>query len=149
MLEAILSGIVFALILVFFGRFLKRRFSVWFAAVPLGIFLYFLQYIDPISQGKIVTQNITWLPTFGVNLDFTLDGLSLIFTLLISGIGFLVFAYASEYLKGNAYLDRFYGYLGLFMSAMLGVVLSDNLITLFMFWELTSISSFFLIGFNN
>ncbi len=149
MLGAILSGIVFALILVFFGRFLKRRFSVWFAAVPLGIFLYFLQYIDPISQGKIVTQNITWLPTFGVNLDFTLDGLSLIFTLLISGIGFLVFAYASEYLKGNAYLDRFYGYLGLFMSAMLGVVLSDNLITLFMFWELTSISSFFLIGFNN
>lgn len=149
MLGAILAGTLFALVLVFLGKFLKRRFSVLFAVVPLGVFLYFLQYITPISNGKTIIQNISWLPSFGVNLNFTLDGLSLIFALLISGIGFLVFAYASEYLKGHAYLDRFYGYLGLFMSAMLGVVLADNVVTLFVFWELTSISSFFLIGFNN
>src|SRR5690606_29250261 len=74
---------------------------------------------------------------------------SLIFALMISGIGFLVFIYASAYLKGDRYLDRFFGYLGLFMAAMLGVVLSDNVITLFVFWELTSISSFFLIGYHN
>src|SRR5690554_2377131 len=129
MLGAIFAGIIFALVLVFFGRFLKRRFSILFAVVPLGVFLYFLQYINPISNGKTIIQNISWLPSFGVNLNFTLDGLSLIFALLISGIGFLVFAYASEYLKGHEYLDRFYGYLGLFMAAMLGLVLSDNIVT--------------------
>lgn len=149
MLGAILTGVVFALVLVFFGKFLKRRLSILFAAVPLGIFLYFSQYIKPIANGDTIVQSVSWLPSFGINLDFTLDGLSLMFSLLISGIGFLVFLYASEYLKGHKYLDRFYGYLGLFMAAMLGVVLSDNVITLFLFWEITSISSFFLIGFNN
>src|SRR5690606_21078161 len=68
---------------------------------------------------------------------------------MITGIGFLVFLYTSNYLKGHKYLDRFYGYLSMFMAAMLGLVLSDNMISLFIFWELTSISSFFLIGFNN
>ncbi len=149
MLGAILTGVVFALVLVFFGKFLKQRLSILFAAVPLGIFLYFSQYIKPIANGDTIVQSVSWLPSFGINLDFTLDGLSLMFSLLISGIGFLVFLYASEYLKGHKYLDRFYGYLGLFMAAMLGVVLSDNVITLFLFWEITSISSFFLIGFNN
>src|SRR5690606_31222431 len=76
-------------------------------------------------------------------------GLSLLFALLITGIGTLVFLYASNYLKGHAYLDRFYAYLSLFMASMLGMVLSDNTLLLFIFWELTSISSYFLIGFNN
>jgi multicomponent Na+:H+ antiporter subunit A len=84
-----------------------------------------------------------------LNFDFHLDGLSLLFSLLITGIGTLVFAYASNYVKGHPYLDRFYAYLCLFMAAMLGLVLSDNILLLFVFWELTSISSFFLIGFNN
>ncbi|RYZ45534.1 MAG: Na(+)/H(+) antiporter subunit A, partial [Chitinophagaceae bacterium] len=66
-----------------------------------------------------------------------------------TGIGTLVFLYTSAYMKGDRYLDRFYGYLCLFMGAMLGMVLSDNIFTLFVFWELTSISSFFLIGYNN
>lgn len=85
----------------------------------------------------------------GINLDFRADGLSLLFSLLITGIGALVFFYASSYLKDHPYLDRFYCYLCIFMASMLGVVLSDNIILLFVFWELTSISSFFLIGFNN
>src|SRR5690554_7383531 len=85
----------------------------------------------------------------GIGLDFKIHGLSLLFSLLITGIGTLVFLYASSYLKKHIYLNRFYCYLTAFMGAMLGVVLSDNLITLFVFWELTSISSFFLIGFNN
>lgn len=82
-------------------------------------------------------------------MDFKLDGLSLLFGLMITGIGTLVFFYTSYYLKGDKYLDRFYGYLTMFMAAMLGLVLSDNLICLFIFWELTSISSFFLIGYKN
>src|SRR5690606_38194444 len=74
---------------------------------------------------------------------------SLLFALLITGIGSGIFFYGRTYLKGHPYFDRFFGYLLLFMSAMLGVVLANNIITLFIFWELTSISSFFLIGFNN
>jgi multicomponent Na+:H+ antiporter subunit A len=84
-----------------------------------------------------------------INLNFFVDGLSLLFALMITGIGALVFLYTSSYMKRDAYLDRFYGYLCLFMGAMLGMVLSDNIFTLFVFWELTSISSFFLIGYNN
>src|SRR5690606_1426731 len=81
--------------------------------------------------------------------DFKLDGLSLLFSLMITGIGTLIYIYTSSYLRGHPYLNRFYTYLGLFMGAMLGLVLSDNIITLFIFWELTSVTSYFLIGFNN
>src|SRR5690606_31963240 len=84
-----------------------------------------------------------------INLNLKIDGLSLLFALLITGIGSLVYFYASYYLKHHPYINRFYTYLTLFMGAMLGLVLSDNMISLFVFWELTSISSFFLIGFNN
>lgn len=90
-----------------------------------------------------------WVPSLQMNANFKLDGLSLVFALLITGIGSLVFIYASSYLKEHPYIDRFFGYLSLFMAAMLGMVLSDNILVIFVFWELTSISSFFLIGFNN
>ena len=85
----------------------------------------------------------------GINLDFKVDGLALLFSLLITGIGALVFLYSTAYMKGHEYIGRFYSYLCIFMASMLGVVLSDNLLLLFVFWELTAISSFFLIGFNN
>ena len=149
MLTAILTGFLFSILLVFLGKFFKGKFSILASLVPLGLFIYFFQFIAPIADGEVITKSYQWIPSFGVDLGFKLDGLSLLFTLMITGIGFLVFAYTSSYLKGHHYLDRFYGYLGAFMGAMLGLVLSDNMITLFVFWELTSISSFFLIGFNN
>ena len=149
MLLAILLGFVFSFFLVFAGKFFKGRVSILAAGVPLALFIYFTQFIGRISDGEVITQFNSWIPAFGVNLGFTLDGLSLLFSLMITGIGFLVFVYSSSYLKGHKYLDRFYGYLSMFMAAMLGLVLSDNLISLFVFWELTSITSFFLIGFNN
>jgi len=149
MLTAILTGFIFSILLVFVGKFFKGKLSMLAALVPLGLFLYFFQFISPIANGEVITQSFQWIPSFGVDLGFKLDGLALLFSLMITGIGFLVFAYTSSYLKGHQYLDRFYGYLSAFMGAMLGLVLSDNMITLFVFWELTSISSFFLIGFNN
>jgi len=149
MLTAILTGFIFSILLVFVGKFFKGKLSMLAALVPLGLFLYFFQFITPIANGEVITQSFQWIPSFGVDLGFKLDGLALLFSLMITGIGFLVFAYTSSYLKGHEYLDRFYGYLSAFMGAMLGLVLSDNMITLFVFWELTSISSFFLIGFNN
>lgn len=149
MLTAILTGFFFALFLVFAGRFFKGKLAILSSLIPLGLFVYFIQFIPEIADGNVVIQNYSWAPSFGVDLGFKLDGLSLLFSLMITGIGFLVFLYTAAYLKKHQYLDRFYGYLSAFMAAMLGLVLSDNLISLFTFWELTSISSFFLIGFNN
>ncbi|MCF4100469.1 putative monovalent cation/H+ antiporter subunit A [Gillisia sp. M10.2A] len=149
MLIAILLGFIFSLFLVFTGKVFRGKFAILSAAIPLILFIYFAQFIGRISNGEVITEMHSWVPSFGVGLGFTLDGLSLLFSLMITGVGFLVFLYTAAYLKNHKYLDRFYGYLSMFMAAMLGLVLSDNLISLFVFWELTSISSFFLIGFNN
>jgi len=149
MLFTVLSGLITSSLLIPFGRFFRSKWSVLLASLPILLFIYFLSYIPDISQGKTFEQHLHWIPSLGINFDFRLDGLSLLFCLLITGIGSLIFIYASSYLKGHEFLDRFFGYLCMFMSAMLGLVLSDNILLLFVFWELTSISSFFLIGFNN
>lgn len=149
MLLAVLSGLLFSISIVFFGKYLKGKWSPLLLVLPPILFIFFASFIPFISSGNILLQQVSWVPSLGVNLDFKLDGLSLLFSLMITGIGIAIFFYARKYLKGHPYFDRFFGYLYLFMSAMLGVVLSDNILLLFIFWELTSISSFFLIGFNN
>src|SRR5690554_2524270 len=149
MLVAVLSGFITALLVPLLGKFLRGKLSLLFAGLPIVLFVYLLTFIPHIAAGGGIKFNYNWIPSHGINLDFHLDGLALLFALLITGIGCLVFLYTSAYLKGHPYLDRFFGYLSMFMASMLGLVLSDNVITLFIFWELTSISSFFLIGFNN
>jgi len=149
MLFTILLGLISALLLIPFGKKIKSKWSIIMPFIPTIIFIYYLGYLPNIADGYILMQQINWVPSLDVNLTFNLDGLSLLFCLLITGIGTGIFFYARTYLKGHPYYDRFFGYLLLFMSAMLGLVLSDNLLLLFIFWELTSISSFFLIGFNN
>src|SRR5690606_21458409 len=149
MLIAVLAGLIVSLLYIPFGRHLRGRLAILASLLPIGLFGYFASYLPAIQAGGDVHFHHPWVPSLGVNFDFRLDGLSLLFSLLITGIGSLVFLYAAPYLKGHRYLDRFYAYLSLFMAAMLGVVLSDNVLLLFIFWELTSISSFFLIGFNN
>lgn len=125
------------------------RFFKFICVVPLLLFLYLLTYLPAVYQGtKSIFFRNEWIPSLGISLDFKIDGLSMLFGLMITGIGTLIYLYAAEYLKRDENIYRFYCYLTLFMGAMLGVVLSDNLITLFVFWELTSISSFFLIGYN-
>jgi multicomponent Na+:H+ antiporter subunit A len=149
MIIAILSGFILAVLVPFFSKNLKGKGALVFPALPLVLFGYFAFYIPEISKGDPLLFLYSWVKSVDVNLAFRLDGLSMLFALLITGIGTLVFFYTFSYLKGHEYLDRFYGYLSMFMASMLGLVLSDNIITLFIFWELTSISSFFLIGFNN
>lgn len=149
MLLTVILGLFSALLMLPFGNKIKTRWSALLALVPAIIFIYYLQYVPAVSTGTIYTQIFPWVPSMDINFAFRLDGLSLLFALLISGIGTAIFVYAIKYLKGHPYFDRFFGYLCLFMAAMLGVVLSDNIFSLFIFWELTSISSFFLIGFNN
>src|SRR5688500_16879054 len=149
MLLAVLSGFIIASFLPFAGKWLKGRWSFIMTALPLALFIYFLSFIPAVANHKSQLLSYEWVPSMGINFNFLVDDLSLLFVLMITGIGILVFLYSSAYMKDDPYLDRFYGYLSLFMGAMLGMVLSDNIFTLFVFWELTSISSFFLIGYNN
>lgn len=148
MIAAVLSGFVLALFLVFGGGKLRGQLSLLPGFLPLSLFVYFLSFL-PRAGGEGLFFNYSWIPSIGVDLTFRLDGLALLFTLMITGIGALVFFYTSAYMRGHQHLDRFYGYLSMFMGSMLGLVLSDNMVAMFIFWELTSISSFFLIGFNN
>lgn len=119
------------------------------AAVPAAIFLHLFGYVEPVSKGEVFTMGLSWVPSLGANLSYYLDGLSLTFGLLISGIGTLIILYAGGYLKGHPQQGRFIGFLFLFMGSMIGVVTADNLIALFVYWELTSITSFLLIGFDH
>ncbi len=100
------------------------------------------------KDNRSIGETLSWIPSLGINFTVRVDGLGLLFALLITGIGSLVVLYSIYYLnKKTEQLNTFYIYLLLFMGAMLGVVLSDNLVVLYMFWELTSFSSFFLIGY--
>ncbi|MGD8644735.1 MAG: putative monovalent cation/H+ antiporter subunit A, partial [Chromatiales bacterium] len=119
------------------------------ALIPGALFVYFAGYLPVVGDGEALRVAYPWIPGLNLELSFLLDGLSLLFALLITGIGFFVFAYAGRYLEGHRDLGRFYTILLLFMFSMLGLVLSDNLISLFVFWELTSITSYLLIGFNH
>ena len=130
------------------ARMLGRRTGWLLALVPAGIFVSFWQSL-PIAPGETHTWRVPWVPDLGVELAFLADGLSTTFALLITGIGALVLIYAGDYLAGDRRLGRFYGFILAFMGSMLGVVLADNVITLFVFWELTSVCSYLLIGFNH
>jgi multicomponent Na+:H+ antiporter subunit A len=114
-----------------------------------AIFAALLQAVPSVASGEPLRAVWPWVPSLGVSLSFWIDGLSLTFGLLISGIGALVFLYAGTYLRGHPHFIRFMLYLTLFMLSMLGLVLADNLLTLFVFWELTSVTSYLLIGFNH
>jgi multicomponent Na+:H+ antiporter subunit A len=111
--------------------------------------VYFAARVPDVARGETVAESYPWAPTLGLSLSFYLDGLSLLFALLVTGIGALVLIYAGEYVHGHPQLGRFYGFLVLFMASMLGLILAGNVLTLFVFWELTSISSYLLIGFDH
>ncbi|MGC9933164.1 Na+/H+ antiporter subunit A [Priestia aryabhattai] len=140
-------------LLAFFVPLLYRKFQPihtgWFVLpLPLVLFIYFAQYISGVSKGETYLHSMKWIPSLGINFDAYVDGLGLLFSLLITGIGTLVILYSIYYLsKTKEALHSFYVYLLLFMGSMLGVVLSDNLMSLYSFWELTSLSSFLLIGY--
>ena len=149
MLTIILLTFVVAFLILFSGSYIRSKHYKFLGFIPVSLFIYFCFYLVSIHWESEVYLPYEWIPSLGINLNLKVDGLSLLFALLITGIGSLIYFYASYYIKNHPYLNRFYCYLTLFMGAMLGLVLSDNLISIFVFWELTSITSFFLIGFNN
>lgn len=127
-----------------------RSIVGWLLALPPGAFaLALLSLVPSLASGRTFSSSLEWVPSLGISLSFHIDGLSLAFALLISGIGALVMIYTGGYMAGHPHLMRLYGLLYLFMASMLGLVLSSNLISLFVFWELTSISSYLLIGFGH
>lgn len=115
--------------------------------VSLSSLILLLTQAKAVFNGKTIIQTWSWLPQLGIDLSFRLDALGLLFSLLITGIGTLIFIYAYYYLSPQSSLSKLYFLLMLFMAAMLGISLSNNLILLLTFWELTSISSFLLVGY--
>jgi multicomponent Na+:H+ antiporter subunit A len=149
LLAAVLSGFVLAAAAPWLSRWWGRGGGWGLALLPLGLTLYFTTQIPAIATAGARAAGVPWVPALGVTFSFYLDGLSLLFALLVCGIGALVVAYAGGYLAGHPHLHRFYAMILMFMGSMLGLVLADDLITLFVFWELTSLSSYLLIGFDH
>jgi len=144
---AVFSPFILAIFVPLMKRYSKLHIGWLVSILPLALFIGFLSYIPKVMNGETVYHVIEWIPSLGINIAFYLDGLSLLFAMIITGIGFFVVIYSIGYLGAKENLVNFYIYILMFMGAMLGVVLSNNLIVLFVFWELTSISSFLLIGF--
>ena len=125
-----------------------RSGSAWFtAAIALVAFIVTASLYPIVSDGKVLRGTVEWLPAYGLNVTFRMDGFAWLFAMLITGIGLLVVIYARYYMSPEDPVPRFFSFLLSFMGSMLGVVLSGNLILLAVFWELTSIFSFLLIGY--
>ncbi|WP_174615730.1 Na+/H+ antiporter subunit A [Virgibacillus ihumii] len=145
---AIIIPFIVAAFIPFLAKRLKTLHIGWFVLlVPFGLFILLASYIPEIADGEIFLQTIHWIPSYDINFTTYMDGLSMILGLLITGVGALVVLYSIYYLSPEESLKHFYVFLLLFMGAMLGLVLSDNILVLYVFWELTSISSFLLIAF--
>lgn len=159
MLVILSIGIIVAILAPFLVGWLryenngKNSFSlnpgIILSLIPIGMFAFFFSQIQQISSGILLVESYPWVESLSINLSFRLDGLGLLFSLMITGIGAGIVLYAGNYLSDNKDLGKFYCYLFLFMTAMVGVSVSDNFFAFFLFWELTSISSYLLIGFNH
>jgi len=149
LITTILFGYIVALAAPLGVRLFRSKAGFVLAIYPFIIFLELIIQIIAAKPFEPELLRMAWVPTFDLWLSFRLDGLSYLMAAIISGIGTLVIWYGSFYLKDHPHLSRFYSLILFFMTSMLGLVMSDNALLLFIFWELTSISSFFLIGFDH
>ncbi len=129
-------------------RFGRKIAAIGAACAMLACLALLAPLVPAAMGGAVLVAGLAWLPDWGLMLSLRLDGLGLMFCLLILGIGLLVTLYAYYYLPEKDALGRFYTLLLLFMAAMLGVVLSENLLLLVVFWEITSLTSFLLISYK-
>ena len=116
-------------------------------AVALCCALQAAFYYPEVAAGTVLRQEIVWLPSLGLNFVLRMDGFAWMFSMLVLGIGALVVLYARYYMSPSDPVPRFFAFLLAFMGAMSGLVLSGNLVQLVLFWELTSLFSFLLIGY--
>jgi multicomponent Na+:H+ antiporter subunit A len=149
MLIALLFSTAWALLAPLLVRGAGRAAGWVLALGPVALCAWFASYVPAVRDGAVVRETTAWVPSLEVGASFVLDGLSLLFVLLITGLGALIVVYAGRYLEGHRDLGRFFLTFLAFMSAMLGVVLADNLLLLFIFWEATSLCSYLLVGFKH
>ncbi len=124
------------------------RFSLILALVPLAAFVLLALRVPQANEGIVTTWTWTWMPTLGLSLGFYVDGLALLFALIVTFIGTLIVIYAGQYFKGDQSAWRFLTYLMLFMTSMTGLVMAGDVLTLFVFWEGTSILSYLLVAYK-
>ncbi|HWG85709.1 MAG TPA: proton-conducting transporter membrane subunit, partial [Deinococcales bacterium] len=146
LLTAVLAPFLGAALVAAAGRRLGRQVG-WLAAASFLPAVALALQAGAVTGGDVPRQALEWVPQLGLALEFRLDGLSLLFATLIALVGVVTCAYAVAYLGKGENAGRFFAYLLAFGGSMLGLVLSENLILTFAFWELTSITSFLLIGF--
>ncbi len=125
----------------------RNLVSLCAAALASVVIVQLAVLYPDISAGIVVTERMAWMPSLGIDVVVRLDGFAWMFAMLVSGMGLLVTLYARYYLSADDPAARFYSLLLGFMGAMLGVVVSGNLVQLVVFWELTSVFSFLLIGY--
>lgn len=125
-----------------------RNAEAWLAGTICVAGLAIMIWLYPqITEGNVIRHEIAWIPSLGLNLVLRLDGFAWLFCVLVTGVGFLVVLYARYYMSPKDAVPRFFAFFLAFMGSMLGLVLSGNIIQLVVFWELTSITSFLLIGY--
>ena len=125
----------------------RNRESTLAGLVALGCAIQAAWFFPQVAHGHVLRQQIEWLPALGLDLVFRMDGFAWLFCMLVLGIGALVVLYARYYMSASDPVPRFFSFFLAFMGAMMGVVLSGNLIQMVLFWELTSLFSFLLIGY--
>ena len=143
-LHAVLAGLAPAV-----GRRLGPRVLLLCAVAPAATVGWAAARAGGVLDGRPVTEVRPWLGALDLELAFRLDGFALLMVALVSGIGVAVFAYAASYFAPRPDLGRFAGLLTAFAGSMLGLVLTDNLLVLYVCWELTSVTSYLLIGFDD
>ncbi len=130
------------------ARWIGRRTGYLLSVTFIGVGSVLATVMPTVLEGGVVEEKWSWLPTLGVSFHLRMDGISVLFAGLVLGVGALVTAYAARYLKDDSSHARLFLFLTLFATAMLGLVLAGDVILLFVFWELTTLASFFLIGGN-
>ncbi|MFT3721739.1 monovalent cation/H+ antiporter subunit A [Pseudorhodoferax sp.] len=131
----------------FLPSYARNREATLAGLVALGSAIQLGMMFPQVAGGQVLREEYLWLPTLGVNIVLRLDGFAWLFGMLVTGIGTLVVLYARYYLSSSDPVPRFFSFFLAFMGSMMGVVLSGNLVQLVLFWELTSLFSFLLIGY--
>jgi multicomponent K+:H+ antiporter subunit A len=129
------------------GKLTRNQTTALTLIMPAIALILVINSAADVFAGEVLRESINWVPALGLELSFRLDGLSLLFIFMILGIGMLVIFYARYYLSEKDSMPKLFAYLMLFMTAMLGIVTANNVLQLWLFWELTSISSFLLISY--
>jgi multicomponent Na+:H+ antiporter subunit A len=125
------------------------RLGLICTALPLLLFVGLCCLWPAVARGHVFEHQWPWIPSLDLYLSFRLDGLSLLFCLIVTGAGFFISLYSCAYMAGHPHVGRYFAFLHAFMLSMLGIVTADNLLLLFVFWEATTVFSYLLIGFEH